>query len=138
MNSYRWEELQIGLRHVFSAEITSEMLEGFAAISGDWNPMHHDAEFARKAGFPGVVVYGMLTSSLYSQLVGMYLPGRFALLHGITIDFKALAFVGDQLEVGGEIVHLTDAYRQIQIKATIHREETLISRATIRVGLHER
>jgi 3-hydroxybutyryl-CoA dehydratase len=79
----------------------------------------------------------MLTSSLYSQLVGVYLPGKYALLGGIDIDFHSPCFAGDKLEVQGEIVFLLDAYHRMEIKASIRNAgRKLVSKATIRVGLH--
>lgn len=138
MNAYRWSELHTGLAHSFSVQITPEMMQEFLRLSGDNNPLHVDAAFAKESGFPGVVVYGMLTSALYSRMVGVYLPGRFCLLHGIQVDFSNPAFVGETLTVKAEIVHLNEAFRRIEIKASIENGEKVISKAKIRVGLNER
>ena len=54
----------------------------FEAITGDVSPIHMDAEYAQKRGYPGRVVYGMLGASLFSTLAGVYLPGEHCLLHG--------------------------------------------------------
>jgi 3-hydroxybutyryl-CoA dehydratase len=70
--------------------------------------------------------------------VGVYLPGRFCLLHGIQVDFSNPAYVGDWLTVKAEIVHLNDAFRRIEIKASIENGTQVISKAKIRVGLNER
>jgi 3-hydroxybutyryl-CoA dehydratase len=137
MNMYRWSELHTGLAHSFAAEITERMMQDFSALSGDANPLHLDPSFAVKAGFRGAVAYGMLTSALYSRLVGVYLPGRYCLLHGIQVDFVKPAYVGDRLTVTGEIAHLSEAYHRIEIKARIESGHELISRARIRVALHE-
>ena len=88
--------------------------------------------------FAQPVAYGMLTSSLYSRLVGMYLPGRYCLLHGIDIDFVSPAFAGDKLSVSGRITYLNQAYRRAEIRAAIHNGRgELISKAKIRIGVHE-
>jgi 3-hydroxybutyryl-CoA dehydratase len=136
MNEYSWTDLRVGLRHGFEVTITPEMMEAFAVLSGDCNPLHVDAAFAVKAGFRGNVVFGMLTASFYSRLVGVYLPGKHALLHGIDLDFQSPTFVGDTLIIDGEIAFLSDAYRQIEIKARSRNQHgKLISKAVIRVGL---
>ena len=138
MNEYRWGDLAVGLKARFEAEISEGAMAAFAELSGDRNPLHLDDAFARERGFPGRVVFGQLTSSLYSQLVGMWLPGKFALLHGIDVEFKAPAFVGDKLTVSGEITHLTDAYKRLEIKASIvNAAGKTISKAKIRAGVHE-
>jgi 3-hydroxybutyryl-CoA dehydratase len=80
----------------------------------------------------------MLTSSFYSKLVGIYLPGKFAMLQGIDIDFHLPVFVGEPLLVAGAIEHLSEAYKRLEIKATIRNGDgKLVSKAAIRVGLRE-
>src|SRR5476649_1520637 len=138
MKDYRWSDLTVGLSAQFEAGISEAAMRSFAEVSGDLNPLHVEDEFARESGFPGRVAYGMLTSSFYSKLVGAYLPGRRALLHGIDIDFKAPAFVGDRLTVSGEITHLTDAYRRLEIKARIvNGAGQTVAKAKIRAGVRE-
>lgn len=137
MNEYRWEDLKVGLAHDFSVVLTEDMLRAFASLSGDENPLHVDPEHAVKAGFRGPVAHGLLTSALYSRLVGMYLPGRHALLHGIDVDFVSPAYAGDKLHVSGEVTFLSEAYFRVEMRARIKNEAgKAISRAKIRVGLH--
>jgi len=139
MNDYRWQDLSVGLAAGFDVLVTAEMLDNFAALSGDRNPLHMDAAFAEAEGFPGRVVFGMLTASFYSRLVGVHLPGKRALLHGIDVEFKRPAHIGDRLSVCGEISHLSDACRRIEIRARIvNQNGNTISKAMIRVGLNER
>lgn len=137
MNEYRWHDLSIGMQQSFEATFTDAMSQTFAQLSGDVNPLHVDRDYAVTAGFHGPVLFGMLTSSLYSQLVGVYLPGKFALLQGIDIDFNAPCHAGERLAVHGEIIFLSDAYRRMEIKASIRKSDRkLVSKAIIRVGLH--
>jgi 3-hydroxybutyryl-CoA dehydratase len=137
MNEYRWADLHIGMKHDFTATFTAADAVAFAEISGDSNPLHTDAGYAESAGFAGPVLFGMMTSSLYSRLVGVYLPGKFALLQGMDIDFNTPCFAGDVLSVTGEIVFMSEAYKRFEIKATIRRQDRkLVSKATIRVGFH--
>ena len=137
MTEYQWGDLSLGMKHGFSAVFTDEMVEQFATLSGDANPLHVDREYAVAAGFPGPVVFGMMTSSLYSRLVGMYLPGKYALLQGIDIDFNSPCHVGDRLNVEGEVIFLSDAFHRLEVKASIRRDDRkLVSKAIIRVGFH--
>jgi len=134
---YTWNDLHVGLRHEFEASFTAQSASIFAALSGDMNPLHVDEAYAVSAGFPAPVLFGMLTSSLYSRLVGIYLPGKYGLLQGIDLDFSSPSYAGDQLRVAGEITHMTEAYQRFEIKATIRRSDgKLISKATIRVGFY--
>lgn len=138
MNEYRWTELRLGLRAEFQAMVSESAMDAFAQISGDRNPLHMDKAFAASRGFPGRVVFGMLSSSFYSQLVGHHLPGKWALLHGLDIELKAPVFIGERLTVSGEIVHLSDAYKRLEIKASIvNMQGKTVSKAKIRAGIHE-
>ena len=74
MNCSGYEELFVGQSAEFTREVTVDMMQQFCAVSGDNNPLHVSADFARAHGFQDRVVYGMLTASLYSCLAGEYLP----------------------------------------------------------------
>ena len=136
MNDYRWDDLTLGMSAQFETQVTPDLMTAFANLSGDINPLHMDEEFAQKAGFPGRVVFGMLTASFYSRLIGVYLPGKRALLDGIDLEFKSPAYIGDRLTVSGEIAFLNDTYHRCEIKARIRNAAgQLISKATIRAGV---
>ncbi|SFA88323.1 MaoC/PaaZ C-terminal domain-containing protein [Selenomonas ruminantium] len=76
MNRFTYEELFVGQTAEFSREITNEMMDKFCEISGDVNPLHKEESFAKDKGYPGRVVYGMLTSAMYSCLGGYTYPGK--------------------------------------------------------------
>jgi 3-hydroxybutyryl-CoA dehydratase len=138
MNHFVWDDLKIGMRSQFDVVLTPAMMDSFAILSEDINPLHLDEQFARRAGFAGRVAFGMLTSAFYSQLVGVHLPGERALLQGIDLDFRSPAYIGDKLTVLGEISFLNDAYHRLELKAMIRNQAgKVISKAKIRVGLHE-
>jgi 3-hydroxybutyryl-CoA dehydratase len=136
MNNYQWHDLSVGLKHQFQASITEQLMAHFLLDSGDCNPLHVDAAYAEKHGFKGRVAYGLLTSSFYSTLVGIHLPGKFCLLHGIDIAFISPVYISDQLTVSGEITYLNDAYQQAQISAEIvNISGEMVSKAKIKVGI---
>ena len=128
----------LGLKHTFEASFTTAMMEQFAALSGDFNPLHTNRSYAQALGFPSPVVFGMMSSALYSRLVGMYMPGQFALLQGIDVDFSAPCYVDQELHVEGEVSYLNEAYRRFEIRGRIRAavDRKTISKCTIRVGFH--
>ncbi len=139
MNAYLWKDLRLGLNAHFSAMITEEKLRNFLDISGDNNPLHTDETFAKNSGFDGRVAYGLLTASFYSTLVGVYLPGRFALLQSTDIKYLSPVYIDDHLYIDGQITYLNEAYRQIWIDASItNQKQVIVSKAKIKAGLlHE-
>jgi 3-hydroxybutyryl-CoA dehydratase len=138
MNTYTFSEIKMGQKESFNVKLTEDMFKSFLNLTGDTNPLHMDSDYAKKLGFKSKVAYGMLTSSFYSTLVGVYLPGEYALLHGIDIQFNKPAYVGDNLVVAGEVTFINEAYRQIEVKGDIKNQEGVqISKAKIKVGLSE-
>lgn len=136
MNHFKYEELQIGQAVEFSRIITDNMMEGFRQISGDENPLHVSDDFACQKGFPKRVVYGMLTSSLYSCLGGVYIPGENCLLQSVHADFISPVFIGDTLTVHGMIKEKYDSVKQIVIKAEIRNQDgKKVSKAIIKAGV---
>ena len=74
-----FEQIEVGLCKEFHVDITQSMVDDFAKISGDFNPIHMNEEFAKSTKFGGKIVHGMLLASFLSRMVGMYLPGKYAM-----------------------------------------------------------
>lgn len=138
MNNYIFSDIRLGMSHNFKVTVTEDMMAMFLKISSDCNPLHTDKEYAQERGFRDMVVYGMLTAAFYSTLVGVYLPGKHAILHGIDISFLKPVFVGDSLSVFGEIFYINEAYKRVEIKAKVTNQQGVkVSVAKIKVGLNE-
>ena len=135
MNKYQFNDIYPGLTESLTATVSEQMMKIFQKICGDTNPLHTDLSYALKKGFSGKVVFGMLYSSLYSTLVGVYLPGKYCLMQRIEIFFKQPVYIGDTLMVVGKVAFINEAYRTIEVKATIcNQHNAIISRAKIQVG----
>lgn len=136
MQDYLLRDIKVGLKHSFEAEITESHMEKFLDISGDINPMHMDVEYAKSKGMKDRVVYGMLTAAFYSTLVGVYLPGKYALMHSVDVDFTKPVFIGDKLVIEGVVSSVNEMFHQIEVRATIWNQNSVkISRAKIKIGL---
>ena len=98
MNEYRFSNIEIALEESFEVKIDTSMMDKFLDISNDINPLHVNSNYAKEKGFPGRVVYGLLTSSFYSTLVGVHLPGKHCILQGIDIQFSKPVYIGDALK----------------------------------------
>jgi acyl dehydratase len=109
-------------------------MQHFLDITGDANPLHTDAEFARSQDYENKVVYGMLTASFYSTLAGMYLPGRYSLIHSVESKFLRPVYVGDTLTVSGVVKEKEDAYHMLILGLLIKNQKgEKISKGTMQV-----
>ena len=138
MNYYDIHTISLGLKHQFSMQITAQKMQAFTQISGDINPLHTDQAHAKSRGHPDVVVYGMMTASLYSTLIGVYIPGEKALLQDIQARFSRPVFIGDVLTVEGEVIDVHIALKRIEVKATIRNQHgKIVSKARIHSGIDD-
>jgi 3-hydroxybutyryl-CoA dehydratase len=136
MKRYRLSDLRIGMSERFEVLVTDAMMSTFRDLSGDINPLHTDASFALAAGHPRPVVFGLLTASFFSTLVGVHLPGELGMLHGIDVDFHSPVYPGAHLIVSGEIIALSEAARRVEMRGLISNAEgKRVARARIRAGV---
>lgn len=72
-------------------------IAAFAAVSGDVNPMHLSADFARRTRYRRPIAHGMLTASLISAVIGTKLPGPGCIWVSQTLNFLRPVFPGDTI-----------------------------------------
>jgi len=116
---YSFDEIKIGLEHHFEITINEKLEEDFARISGDFNPLHMDEQYAKETKFGKRVCHGMLLGSFFSRLVGMYLPGKNALYFSQNLNFVEPCFIGDIVIVKGKIINKSESTKMIKIETTI-------------------
>jgi 3-hydroxybutyryl-CoA dehydratase len=122
LNEYSFDEITVGQTEEFYAEITAEKMKMFKEITGDANPLHLDAEYARGQNFPGAVAYGMLTASFLSTLAGMYLPGKFSLIQSVEAKFINPVIPPAVLKMRGEVVEKENKFRLLIIKVEVFND----------------
>lgn len=64
---YRFEDIVIGMKKRFPITVNETMVEEFAKISGDYNPLHVNEEYARSTKFGKRICHGMLMASFFSK-----------------------------------------------------------------------
>jgi len=120
---YSFDEIEVGLIHNFEVDMAEELTKKFANISGDFNPLHMDEQYAKETKFGKRVVHGMLLASFFSRLVGMYLPGKNALYFSQNLNFVKPCFIGDRVTVEGEIIDKSESTKIIKLKTSIKNQE---------------
>lgn len=130
--------LHIGQQASFTKTVTESDVTTFASLIGDSNPIHVDAEHARKSRFGRRVAHGMFTAGLISAVLGNKLPGPGAIYLSQQIEFIAPVFIGDTITTTVEvtawrgekgIVTLkTDAYNQSEQQVVTGKAVLLVDR----------
>lgn len=138
MNEFTFDDILSGKvnKQSFSVTISQSMMNDFFKITGDTNPMHIDSEYAKTNGFSSCLVYGLLTTSFYSTLAGVYLPGKYCLLQEVSAQFAKPVFIGDTLTVSGKVREVQETFKRIIIQARITNQNgKTVNRATITAGV---
>lgn len=73
-------------------------------MSGDWNPAHHDEDYAAKSIFKQRVAHGMFSVIQFSGVLGMDLPGLGTLWLKQTVEFLRPAFFGSEYRAVVEVL----------------------------------
>jgi acyl dehydratase len=124
---YSYDELKLGMTASFTKTVTEHDVYLFAGISGDFNPMHTDEEFARLTPFGRRIAHGALPQSLIAPVLGMKLPGLGTIALEITTRFKGPTFFGDTVTATAEVIELIEHKRRVRLKLlwTNQRGETI-------------
>ena len=132
----RFEDFAVGDHAEVVHALTASDVERFAALTGDTNPLHVDPEFARTTSFRKPVVFGMLSASFISTIIGTKLPGTGALWTRQTLDFLQPAFVGDTLTVTARVRQKSEALRAMVLDITVtnqHGQQLIAGDATVKM-----
>ena len=97
-----FEEFEEGKDYVTRARTVTEAdVVSFAGLSGDFNPLHTDAEFMKSSAFGERIAHGMLVASMgtgLSSQMGWFEGTTIALLE-VTFRFKAAVKLGDTVHL---------------------------------------
>jgi len=100
----------------------------YAAASGDFNPIHVDAEIARAAGLPGPILQGMCTYAWLAEACTAYFgdPGA---LHRLFARFSRPVFSGDTITFAGQCTSADRAAVRVEVSARNQRGEDVLRNA---------
>ena len=99
-------DLKIGDSFSTSREVTDELIRKFAEISGDYNPIHLDEEFAKTTRFGRRIAHGMLSGAFISAVLGYEFKERKIVYLSQTMKFTAPVFIGDNVTTTATVTNI--------------------------------
>lgn len=112
---------------VQKSPITRELLAEYADASGDRNPVHLDDAFATSAGFPTVIVHGMLSMAFLADFVETTVAGTSYRVRRFKTRFRRVTFPGDALRCEGKVRQaLPDGGWLVSVAAVNQRGEVTV------------
>lgn len=88
-------EYREGQSASITRQVTAEVVEAFARVSGDTNPVHLDEMYAAKSRFGRRIAHGMLAVSYISAVLGTVFPGPGTIYLSQNVSFLKPVFLGD-------------------------------------------
>ena len=121
-----FDYIKVGDNFSFNRTWEDKDIVDFSILSGDKNPLHLDEKYAETTSFKRRIVHGMLVSSLFSTLVGMYLPGKRCLYLKQSISFKKPVFIGDTVTAYGVVLSKSESTKILTLSTIIKKEEEIV------------
>jgi acyl dehydratase len=126
-----FSELQVGQCHerIVVDDLSRTQIVQYAGASGDFNPIHHDEQFATKAaGYPSVFAHGMLTMGLTGTLLTDWLGDN--VLRSFGVRFRSQVWPGDTLTARATVAAIDErgdaAHVRLELETVNQRGEAVV------------
>ena len=121
-----WDELSEGTERepVQIGPLTRTDFVRYQGASGDFNPIHHDEDFAKGAGFPSVFSVGMLQAGILGTYATDWLGA--ANIRNFNMQFREQVWPGDHLVCTGKVARRYEdgGERKVDIDLLVTRVES--------------
>ena len=114
MSSYFFEDLELGMEASHEKTVSEDDIASFAEVSGDYNPVHMDEDYAAGTFFKSRIAHGMLTASFISTVLGTRLPGPGCIYLSQNLRFLAPVRIGDTVKALARVASLDMTKRRAQ------------------------
>jgi 3-hydroxybutyryl-CoA dehydratase len=101
-------EIKIGDKFSTDRKVTDELVRKFAEVSGDYNPLHLDEEFAKTTRFGRRIAHGMLSGAFISAVLGIEFRERKIVYLSQTMKFVAPVFIDDTVTATGTVTKIRE------------------------------
>lgn len=101
-------DIKIGDKFSTERHVTDELIRKFAQVSGDYNPIHLDEEFAKTTRFGKRIAHGMLSGAFISAVLGYEFKARKIVYLSQTMKFTAPVFIGDTVTAAGTVTNIRE------------------------------
>ena len=115
-------------------KITKKIINKFRSLTNDNNPVHTQQKMAEKYGYKPIV-YGFLSASFLSSIIGNRLPGPGSVWLDVNIKFNNPVFEGDTIIIHTKILKFFNSSNIVQLESTIKNQDDqtiLVSESTVK------
>ena len=134
-------DLAIGMSVSIENTVSEQDVIDFARVSGDYNPLHMDEDYAKTTQFKGRIAHGALSASYISAILGNDLPGPGAVFMELNLKFVRPVRIGDMVTSSAEVIEMVErGYRvRLAVKGEVDGKIVMQGEALVMVpsGLAE-
>ena len=120
------EDFTVGMESTTEKTITIEDIKRFAEVSGDFNPVHLDEEFAKKTIFKRRIAHGFLTASFISTIIATELPGPGSIYLKQSLKFLAPVYINEKILVKVRIIEINIEKSKVKLITECFKNKTLV------------
>lgn len=134
-------DLAVGMTVAIQNTVSDQDVVDFARVSGDYNPLHMDEDYAKTTQFKGRIAHGALSASYISAILGNDLPGPGAVFMELNLKFVRPVRIGDTVTSTAEVIEMVErGYRvRLGVKGEVDGKVVMKGEALVMVpsGLAE-
>ena len=127
---YYFKDISLGQTAEYEKRVTDEDVRKFADISGDYNPIHLDDEFAKDSMFGARIAHGILTASHISAVIGYIFPGPGWIYLGQSLQFRAPVKIGDTVHTAVEVTDTVAEKNIVDLSTVCKVGDTVVLKGT--------
>ncbi len=116
-------DIAVGQKAQRSMTVTQEAVDAYAAITGDYNPLHFDEEFTSKTRFRRLMAQGGIAVGLIHALVAMDIPGPGTVFIRQEWQFTAPVYIDDTITAEATVVEVMPEKSRAKIDFIVTTQE---------------
>ncbi len=116
-------DLEVGQRATRELTVDEEMVRKYAEITGDYNPLHFDAEFTAKTRFGRLMAQGGIATGLLHALVAMQMPGPGSVFMRQSWSFPAPVYIGDTLRAEASVKSVRSKRNMAELEFEVKNQD---------------
>lgn len=118
-NKFTINQVKKKMKIILTKRIDKKFFFNSVKILNDTSPIHTSKEWANRLGFKNKIFPGLAVVSVFSKLIGMYLPGKNAVIMNISFSFKKPVFENNRLTYICEVTKIIKSLKVVLLKLSV-------------------
>ncbi len=110
------KEIKLGEKASLTKIVSWRDISEYSGISGDYNPLHVNHEYAKKTRFGNVIAHGAISVALVYGVWSMVLPGPGTLAKEVTAKYLHPVYIGDKITAEVEVTEIDVEKNTVKLK----------------------